>query len=156
MEPVTATIVAALVAGAVAATKDVAVEAVKDAYTSLKSLIVGKFGHKKDLTEALQKVEQDPQSQGRQIMLEEELTKARAGQDADVIARARELLELLQEHGEKPATTYHEVRSSGAVAQGPGAVAAGERGVAIGGNVQRSTIITGDHNQVEEHPRKDD
>jgi len=44
MEPVTATIVAALVAGAVAATKDVAAQAIKDTYNGLKSLIVKKFG----------------------------------------------------------------------------------------------------------------
>lgn len=35
------------------------------------------------------------------------------------------------------------------VAQGEGAVAAGERGVAIGGNVSGSVIVTGDHASVE-------
>jgi len=39
---------------------------------------------------------------------------------------------------------------SGAIAQGRGAVAAGERGVAIGGNVAKSVIVTGDGNQVEQ------
>jgi hypothetical protein len=33
------------------------------------------------------------------------------------------------------------------IAQGPGAVAAGERGVAVGGHVQGSTIVTGDANR---------
>lgn len=42
-------------------------------------------------------------------------------------------------------TSYHaELKGGGGIAQGPGAVAAGERGVAIGGDVQNSVIITGD------------
>ena len=41
------------------------------------------------------------------------------------------------------------VRGSGAAAVGDGAVAAGARGVAIGGDVSGSTIITGDRNKVE-------
>jgi hypothetical protein len=46
-------------------------------------------------------------------------------------------------------TSYHtELHGSGASAQGPGAVAAGERGVAVGGNVQGGVIVTGDGNVV--------
>ena len=41
-----------------------------------------------------------------------------------------------------------EVHDGGAVAQGPGATAAGERGVVIGGDATGNIIVTGDNNQV--------
>ena len=46
---------------------------------------------------------------------------------------------------EKRAPFLALLRGSGAIAQGPDAVAAGEGGVALGGDVKDSTIITGDH-----------
>jgi uncharacterized caspase-like protein len=56
-------------------------------------------------------------------------------------------LELPAVEAGRPA--YHaELHGSGAIAQGPGAVAAGERGVVIGGSVQGSIITTGDKNEV--------
>jgi hypothetical protein len=50
-----------------------------------------------------------------------------------------------------PSVSYRaEVRGSGAVAQGPGAMATGERGVPIGGDAS-GTIITGDGNVIGDH-----
>jgi hypothetical protein len=137
MEPITTTLVAALVAGAVAATKEVAGSAIVDAYNGLKALIARRFSGQPDLADALDKVEARPDSKPRQDMLQEELETARAGQDAEIVKQARALLALIQEQGGQAAASYRAVvRGSGAVAQGPGAVAAGQGGVAVGGNVE--------------------
>ena len=147
MDPTIATIVTAIVAGAAAASKDVAAQVVKDAYAGLKTLITGKFGDKTDVESAIQGVEKKPASESRKGVLQEELEDAQAGEAKDVVEQAQALLELLKEHGE---VTYRaELKGSGAIAQGPGAQAAGERGVIIGGDAQGSTIITGDKNKTE-------
>ena len=144
MEPVTTTIVAALAAGAVAAGKDVAARAIRDAYAGLKALIVRKFGKKADVEGALEGLEKKPDSPARQAVLAEELEGARAGQDDQVMEQARALLALLKEHGQAPAVSYHaELRGCGAIAQGEGAVAAGEGGIALRGNVEGGIHIGG-------------
>jgi hypothetical protein len=143
MEPVSATILAALVAGAVAATKDVAAAAIKDAYNGFKALVVRKLGPKADVENAIQQVEAKPDSQARQDMLAEELDAAGAEQDGELVAQAKALLALLETHGTKPAVSYHaELHGSGAIAQGEGATAAGEGGLAVSGAVGGS-IQTG-------------
>jgi hypothetical protein len=146
MDPTITTIVTAIVAGAAAASKDVAAQAIKDAYAGLKNLITRKFGDKADVESAIQGVEKKPASESRKGVLHEELEEAQVGQAKDVVEQAQTLLELLKEHGE---ITYKaELKGSGAIAQGAGAQAAGERGVIIGGDAQ-GTIITGDENEVE-------
>lgn len=137
MEPMTTTIVAALVAGAVAATQEVAGSVIVDAYTGLKALIARRLGGQPDLADALDKVEAKPDSQARRDVLQEELEAAGADRETEIVEQARALLALVKEQGGAPSVSYHaEVRGSGAVAQGPGAVAAGEGGVAVGGNAK--------------------
>jgi len=139
VEPVSM-IVAAVVAGAIAATKDVATQAVKDGYAGLRTLIVRKFGGKADVAGALEGVENNPDSEARKAVLKEELETAQAGQDDEVVRQAQALLDLLKEHG----VAYHaELHGSGAIAQGEGAVAAGAGGVAVGGSVQGGINIAG-------------
>jgi hypothetical protein len=142
-------IVTAVVAGAVAAGKEVAAQVVKDSYAGLKALIVRRFGEKADVATALQQVEQKPDSTARQAVLKEELEAAGAEQDAEVLRQAQALLDLLKEHGLAAGPAYQaELRGSGAIAQGPGAVAAGAGGVAIGGDVKEGIVITGHGNVV--------
>jgi beta-phosphoglucomutase-like phosphatase (HAD superfamily) len=144
MEPVTTTIVAAVVAGAVAATQEVASQAIKDAYQGLKGLIVKRLGKKADVEEALEKVEARPDSEARQAVLQEEMEMAQADEDAEVVAKARELLALLKREGAAAGTSYRaELHGDGAIAQGSGAVAAGKGGVAVGGNVQGGVHVGG-------------
>jgi hypothetical protein len=134
MDPITI-IVTALVAGAAAAAKDAASQAVKDGYAGLKTLVVRKFGAESEVAGALEGVEKNPDSKGRQETLKEELAAAGADHDSELVGQAQALLDLLGEHGLAPSYCA-ELRGSGAIAQGPGAVAAGAGGVAVGGSVQ--------------------
>ena len=105
-------------------------------------------------TDAVERVENKPESEARQAVLKEELETAQAGQDADVVQSAGALLDLLKEHGLASGPSYQATLSgSGAIAQGEGAVAAGERGVAVGGDVKGGTIVTG---EKDEGPRTKD
>jgi hypothetical protein len=146
MDP-TITIMTAIVAGAAAASKDVAAQAVKDAYAGLKNLITRKFGDKADVESAIQGVEKKPASESRKGVLQEELEEAQAGQANDVVEQAKALLALIEQHTKDEYRA--ELEGSGAIAQGAGAQAAGERGVIISGDAKGSTIITGDENKIE-------
>lgn len=148
MDPITI-IVTAVAAGAAAASKDVAAQAVKDAYAGLKALIARKFGDTADVEEAVQSVEKKPESEAREAVLKEELEGAGADQDSEVVKQAQALLELLEKHNQLPAAYRATLYGSGAIAQGEGAVAAGERGVAIGGDAQ-GPIITGNNSEAEQ------
>ena len=143
MDPATV-VVTALVAGAVAAAKDVAAQVIKDGYAGLKALVFKKFGSKPDVAEAVQKVEQKPDSKGRQETLKEELTAAGADKDEELRKQAQALLDLLKQHDPATLATYSATLiGSGAIAQGTGAVAAGKGGVAVSGNVGGGINVPG-------------
>ena len=103
MDPITI-IMTAIVAGAAAASKEVGAQAVKEAYTGLKTLITRKFSSEADVERAITSVEKRPESKNRQGVLKEELEAAQAAQDADILERASALLDLLKKHGEEPQT----------------------------------------------------
>jgi len=135
MDPVTL-IVAALTAGAVAAAKDVTTQAIKDAYTGLKSLILEKFSQKPAVTVAVQRLEEKPESKIRQDGAKEDLQDAGAGQDKEIAAQANALLDLLKQAGQLGGGAHSAiVTGSGAAAQGQ-SVAAGAGGIAVSGGVQ--------------------
>ena len=90
------TIVSAISIAATAGLKSTAEDAVKDAYTAFKALLLRKFGKSGDTADAVEKVEKKPDSEGRKATLKEELTAAGAHEDKEVVARAAELLELLE------------------------------------------------------------
>jgi hypothetical protein len=141
MDPVTI-IVTALAAGAVDAFKPAATEAVKDAYGKLKSMLINKFGRDSDVGEAVQKVEDKPDSEGRKALLEEELTAVQDKLDVEP-KLAQELLKL---------TSYHaNLTGDGTIVQGQGNIVAGSGGVSIGGNVSGGITmgdqISGDYVQ---------
>lgn len=89
MDPISI-IVTALVLGAAAGLKPTAEQAVKDAYTGLKSLIQRKFTQVN-----IELVEDDPKSQSRQNVVKEDLVKVNADQDIDVIKAAQALIETV-------------------------------------------------------------
>lgn len=99
MDPVTVTIVTALAAGAGAAAKDVASNAVKDAYAGLKRLIVDRYKQAAPFAEA---VEADPSSEPEQTVFAKQLEQAGASGDEDLKAAAQALLDAIGDLREEP------------------------------------------------------
>ncbi len=94
MEPISL-IIAALGAGAIAAAKDTAGTAVKDAYQGLKALIKKKFeGDVLGQAMVDAKPEEIKQAEG---LLKDKITKAGADRDAAIIQAAQELLNQVKE-----------------------------------------------------------
>jgi hypothetical protein len=135
MDPLTL-IVTALVTGAAAAAKDVGGEAVKNAYNGLKTLTSEKFGAKANVETAIASIEQKPDSDNRKGVLKEELEAAGADKDAELLKQAQALVELLKKNGMETGVSYAATNTdSGAIAQGPGAIAGGQGSIVARGNV---------------------
>lgn len=105
MDPITI-ITTALVTGAASASKDVATQVIKDAYNSLKELISRKFDNKIDLNNAIEDVEKQPESEGRQIILQKKIDFAGIAEAQEVLNQSLILLKLLHEYGEDIRTAY--------------------------------------------------
>ena len=89
MEPISL-IIAALGAGAIAAAKDTAGTAVKDAYQGLKALIKKKFESEPKAQMVLEEHETDPETY--ETPLKKKLAEAGVDQDEEIIKLAQELL----------------------------------------------------------------
>ena len=83
-------IITALVAGATAASKDIAGQAVKDAYKGLKDLIKDKFKSEPKAQMVLEEHETDPEAY--EVPLKKKLAEAGADKDEAIIKAAQELL----------------------------------------------------------------
>lgn len=99
MEPISL-ILTALVAGAVAASKDVAEKGVKDAYEGLKALIKKRFTEqgKPDSSTILDKYEQKPEK--TKALLEDELLESgldKLEKDDEIIKLAQSILNQVKE-----------------------------------------------------------
>ncbi len=113
IDPISA-IVATLAAGAIAATKDTASQAIKDAYAGLKALIQRRFANKPEGQTALEQHEQKPQVW--EAPLADALKEVGADQDQDIIGAVQHLKNLLSEADSS-------------------AVAPGSRAMVAGGNI---------------------
>ena len=89
MEPISL-IIAALGAGAIAATKDTAGTAVKDAYQGLKALIKKKFETEPKAQMVLEEHETDPETY--EAPLKKKLAEAGVDQDQEIIKAAEEVM----------------------------------------------------------------
>jgi hypothetical protein len=89
-------IVAALAAGAATGATDTAKKAITDAYEGLKSIIKKKLGSDSEAVHAIDKLEAKPNSEGRKLMLSEELETIDASSDPELTAAAQSLLELIR------------------------------------------------------------
>ena len=96
MDPVTL-IVTALAAGAASALQDGASSVVKDAYSRLKALVKKRFAGRPDGELVLARHEAAPQTW--EAPLAEELSAAGAEGDADLVAAAQALMNLVDEAG---------------------------------------------------------
>jgi hypothetical protein len=93
MEPISAIALSlALGAGAIAG-KEVVSAVVKDADATLKDLIKNRYPKV-----SLEQLEQGPASAKRRAVVEEDLTDAGAGKDSELMAAARTLIGLIQQH----------------------------------------------------------
>ena len=92
MDPISL-IVTALVSGAAAGLKPTAEKAVKEAYAGIKALIQRKFGRV-----SVDMLEADPASAARQAVVKEDLAKANAGSDEEVLRQAKALLDSIASH----------------------------------------------------------
>ena len=109
MDPVSL-IVAALAAGASAALKDTAGEAVKDAYAGLKSLLKRKLGDKQAAQIAIDKHEEAPEVWEKP--LEAELKESGVADDEEIVAAAQQMMKLTDPEGSQSGK-YNVVISGG-------------------------------------------
>ncbi|MBA3474492.1 MAG: hypothetical protein H0T57_14940 [Rubrobacter sp.] len=102
MEPITfMAIVAFLVSSSTTTIVD---QATTDAYEYLKGKLKSKFGDQSEVANAVDGLENKPDSEGRKVVLREEIEQAGADQDPDVEAAARALLDQL---GNQPGGEQH-------------------------------------------------
>ena len=97
MDPFTVSIVSALAAGAVAAAKDVATSAVKDAYAGLKRIIADRYQSAEPFAAAVEEAaKEDFDSRAEQMVLAKKLANAGAASDEDLKIAAQALLEAVE------------------------------------------------------------
>ena len=97
MELITFTaIVAALSAGVATGAGKVVESAVVDAYQGLKAALRRKFGDDSGVVEAVDKLEQKPDSETRKALLQEEVEAAGVDRDPEVRKAAQDLLDRVE------------------------------------------------------------
>jgi hypothetical protein len=101
---------------------------IKDAYERLKAALMSKFGQSTDLIEAVEKLEEKPDSAGRREMLREEMVAARVELDEDVMRAADALLEKLKSLPEGRQVVQQAVTGDGNVFSGTGDVTVNNNG----------------------------
>ncbi len=96
MDSITTAIVETLTAGETISNE----KEIVDAYEQLKTALRQKFGASTDLIEAIEWLENKPQSQARQAMVQEEIAAARVGRDKILVNMAQMLLDSLNRRAE--------------------------------------------------------
>ena len=95
MDPVSAAILAAISAGALAGISQTAQSSVVDLYQALRAKIIQKFRRTSDVTTALEQIEARPESSARRALLEEEIARSGMAKDPEIVDIAQKILELL-------------------------------------------------------------
>lgn len=110
MDPIS-TVIAALTAGAVAAGKDTAQTAVKDAYEGLKTLIKHWFAAqgKKEDSDIIDKCDKKLDSKAFQELLREELASLKIEQEPQIIQKSQELLKQTETQDSPTTSKYNAV-----------------------------------------------
>jgi hypothetical protein len=93
MVPISAVALSLALGAGASAGKEVISALVKDAYAALKDLIGNRYPKV-----SVEQLEQAPDSKNRRAVLEEDLVAFGAGQDAELLAAARTLIGLVQQH----------------------------------------------------------
>jgi hypothetical protein len=113
VDPITSAIVASLPVLA----SEMVSSAVKDAYAGLKSLIARKFGATSAVAKSVDDLEANPKSQGRAMVLSEQIGEAKATSDTDIMAAVSKLAEALaKEKVAAPSNVHIQATMSGGIA----------------------------------------
>ena len=96
MDPVTTAIIAALSAGTVAGITDTTKTAISDGYNKLKDLLTKKHGKDSNVVQAIKMLEAMPASTNCQGMVAEVIATAKAEQDDEIMAVAKQILILVK------------------------------------------------------------
>jgi hypothetical protein len=115
VETIMAAIAGALASGAKDGITEVAKKGLSDGYDKLKSALGHHANGASDVLNALEKVETKPESEARRAVLAEELEDSGAAKDAEVVAQANALLELVR--ALPSGTTGSQVASGTGIAQ---------------------------------------
>lgn len=102
MDPISL-ITTAIVVGAAVALKDTTTQAVKDAYSGLKALIIRKFGSDSVPSSIIEAIEIDPNSERLRKRLTEVLADANAGGLEELREAAQQFLDQAQEQSDHTA-----------------------------------------------------
>lgn len=146
MEPVTI-IVAALVAGAVSGFKKIGEQTVADAYENLKQLIQARY-HRVGVGT----LENDPESESRQEILQQDLMTTGANKDHELLAQAGALLEAIREHDSETARNITVSLRDGDIARDvdidtliaeAGSINVNAEGAKVGGSFRVKNLRTG-------------
>ncbi|CAK8719162.1 MAG: hypothetical protein CDV28_1265 [Candidatus Electronema aureum] len=109
-----------------AALGNLGVKAVGDAYEGVKALVQRKFGADHKMTKAIEELEQEPDSDGWKLVLQEAAKKAGADKDAEIMKAVQALLDAVkaQPGGEKAIQQIinQQVSGSGHIFSGSGNV----------------------------------
>ena len=111
MDPLSAAIIAAVVAGLAKGAGDVAQKVLVDGYQRLKSLLARRFGDRSEVVEAVQGLEARPDSAARRDLVVEEVQRSGAGSDEELLAAARDLLARIQEDPARSASVQQAIGS---------------------------------------------
>lgn len=99
MDPITTAILAALTDKTISPTSS-SNQNFSAAYKRLKTALRDKYGSDSDLIDAVEKLEANPSSFGRQELLKEEIAAAQATQDPELLAVAQHLLDQINAKSE--------------------------------------------------------
>ena len=91
MKSFTASLVGALAAGAIAATKDTATQAIKDAYAGIRKYLKDHYA-----SVQLDGLDTEPKSKGQQLVVQEKLGEAGADKDPELPKLLKQFVEALK------------------------------------------------------------
>ncbi len=100
LDTISASIVTAVASGLAQTGK----QAVLDTYSALKNALKSTFGTDSDVVEAVDRLEEQPDSQGRQLILQEEIATAGAIDNQQLIELAQALLHAVNDTPQGQAT----------------------------------------------------
>jgi hypothetical protein len=111
MDPLSAAIIAAVTAGLAKGAGEVSQKVLVDGYNRLKALLSRRFGDRSKVVEAVQGLEERPDSVSRRGVVVEEVQHSGAGSDEELLKAARELLARIQEDPERGASVQQAIGS---------------------------------------------